>query len=63
MQQVEAMRDVRTLDVDVVGFEYSGRLETHMTTQEVQNGSPISDGNYRRALFIHNMKTKNKPVQ
>ena len=61
MQQVEAMRDVRTLDVDL---EYPApRMETNTTAQEFvdKNGSPISDGNYRKALFIHKMKTKNMP--
>ena len=59
MQQVEAMRDQRTLDVDL---DYAGRMDTHMTQEFLdQKGSPISEANQRRTLFIHKMKTKNQP--
>ena len=59
MQQVEAMRDQRTLDVDL---DYAGRMDTHMTQEYLdQKGSSISESYHRRTLFIHKIKTKNQP--
>ena len=61
MQQVEAMRDQRTLDVDL---DYAGRMDTHMTQEFMdQKGSPNSEANQRRTLFIHKMKTKHQALK